>query len=295
MAPLTHALAQQAELRGGLSDTQVNRQLFSNASDAGIPSSDYEPFTQSPSSSEPAYAIDQGPFSDISVPERPEPRGRNIEEENIGEAGIDELATGTTPARTDERRADQSRASAAQAAVPAQVPVRRNDPNPYAPIGLRLGTFNAIPTLEQGLTYTTNADNAADAEEALLSETTLRLDATQPGWSATHNGFALILLVNLLHLISTEAARTLIAEAARALAPEGRFIVYGPFLRDGRATSDGDARFDAAIRADHPDAGYKNDADMLRWTGESGLDLIARTEMPANNLALVLVRSKDCS
>ncbi len=123
----------------------------------------------------------------------------------------------------------------------------------------------------------------------------LRLDATQPGWSATHNGFALILLVNLLHLISTEAARTLIAEAARALAPEGRFIVYGPFLRDGRATSDGDARFDAAIRADHPDAGYKNDADMLRWTGESGLDLIARTEMPANNLALVLVRSKDCS
>ncbi len=182
MAPLTHALAQQAELRGGLSDTQVNRQLFSNISGTGIPSTEYEPFTQSPGSSEPNYAIDHGPFSDISIPERPAPRGRNNEEENIGEAGIDDLATSTTPARTDERRADPSRASAAQAAVPAQVPVRRNDPNPYAPIGLRLGTFNAIPTLEQGLTYTTNADNAADAEEALLSETTLRLDATSD-WS----------------------------------------------------------------------------------------------------------------
>ncbi len=119
------------------------------------------------------------------------------------------------------------------------------------------------------------------------------LDATQPGWSATHNGFALILLVNLLHLIPTPAARRLIAEAAQALAPGGRFIVYGPFLRDGKATSDGDARFDAAIRADHPEAGYKNDADLLRWAGESGLDVIARTEMPANNLALVMVRSKD--
>ena len=83
------------------------------------------------------------------------------------------------------------------------------------------------------------------------------------------------------------------AEAAQALAPQGRFIIYGPFLRDGRATSDGDARFDAAIRADHPEAGYKNDADMLRWAGDSGLDVVARTEMPANNLALVMVRSKD--
>ncbi|KRS12914.1 methyltransferase [Roseovarius atlanticus] len=123
----------------------------------------------------------------------------------------------------------------------------------------------------------------------------LRLDATQAGWSGTHKGFALVLLVNLLHLIPTDAARTLIAEAAQALAPDGRFIVYGPFLRDGKATSDGDARFDAAIRADHPEAGYKNDADMVRWSGESGLDVIARIEMPANNLALVMVRSQETS
>lgn len=123
----------------------------------------------------------------------------------------------------------------------------------------------------------------------------LHLDATTPGWSATHKAFALILLINLLHLIPTDAARTLIAEAAQALAPGGRFIVYGPFLRDGNATSDGDARFDAAIRADHPDAGYKNDTDMVRWARESGLEVIARTEMPANNLALVMVRSKDAS
>ncbi|QFT80061.1 hypothetical protein FIU89_05500 [Roseovarius sp. THAF27] len=133
---------------------------------------------------------------------------------------------------------------------------------------------------------------SADAPQGAILPP-LALDATRAGWSGTHNGFALVLLVNLLHLVSTQAARTLIAEAGQALAPQGRFITYGPFLRDGRATSDGDARFDAAIRADHPEAGYKNDVDMLRWAGESGLDVIARTEMPANNLALVMVRSKD--
>lgn len=121
----------------------------------------------------------------------------------------------------------------------------------------------------------------------------IHLDATRPGWSATHHGHALVTVVNLLHLISTPAARTLISEAARALAPQGRFIVYGPFLRDGQATSEGDARFDAAIRADLPESGYKNDTDMLRWARESGLDLAARSEMPANNLALVFARTKD--
>ncbi|MFN3208684.1 MAG: DUF938 domain-containing protein [Roseovarius sp.] len=123
----------------------------------------------------------------------------------------------------------------------------------------------------------------------------LRLDATRPGWSGTSNGFALVLVVNLLHLVSTAAARTLIAESARALAPGGRFVVYGPFLRDGRATSEGDARFDAAIRAENPETGYKNDADMIRWTHESGLEFVARAQMPANNLGLVMVRSKEVS
>ncbi|MGK7754191.1 MULTISPECIES: DUF938 domain-containing protein [unclassified Roseovarius] len=135
---------------------------------------------------------------------------------------------------------------------------------------------------------------STDAPEGTIRPP-VHLDATQPGWSATHNGFDLILLVNLLHLVSTSAARTLIAEASRALSPTGRFIVYGPFLRNGRATSEGDARFDAAIRADHPEAGYKNDTDMLRWAHESGLAVAARTEMPANNLALVMVRSQETS
>src|SRR5690606_28629746 len=51
----------------------------------------------------------------------------------------------------------------------------RRDDNPYAPVGFRIGTFNLFPTVEQGLTATSNATNSPDGEEALLSETRLQL------------------------------------------------------------------------------------------------------------------------
>ena len=52
--------------------------------------------------------------------------------------------------------------------------LRRGD-NPYAPVGFRIGTFSLFPTVEQGLTATSNATNSPDGEEALLSETRLQL------------------------------------------------------------------------------------------------------------------------
>ena len=54
--------------------------------------------------------------------------------------------------------------------------------NPYAPLGLRLGTFNVITTLEQGLTWTSNATYSPVPKAAVLSETTLRLNAVSD-WS----------------------------------------------------------------------------------------------------------------
>ena len=122
------------------------------------------------------------------------------------------------------------------------------------------------------------------------------LDATTPGWASAdggaHGGKALILLVNLLHLISVAEANLLIAEAAAALAPGGIFTAYGPFMRAGKLTSDGDRDFDATIRAQDPEAGYKDDADVIDWLQAAGLTLREAVEMPANNLALVAQRPR---
>jgi SAM-dependent methyltransferase len=125
------------------------------------------------------------------------------------------------------------------------------------------------------------------AEAALPNlRAAIALDATAPGWGAVHSGQALIVLVNLLHLISTGEARTLIAEAAQALGPGGRFALYGPFLRDGTATSEGDARFHASLVAQDPEIGYKDVADVTDWLRAAGLMPQAPRDMPANNLLL---------
>lgn len=114
----------------------------------------------------------------------------------------------------------------------------------------------------------------------------LHLDATRKGWAADHPGQALIVLVNLLHLISVPEARTLLTEAATALAPTGTLVIYGPFAREGQLTSDGDARFDAELRAADPAIGYKDTRDMKDWLAHEGLSATTQ-EMPANNLAFV--------
>ncbi|HVW56082.1 MAG TPA: outer membrane beta-barrel protein [Rhizobiaceae bacterium] len=56
------------------------------------------------------------------------------------------------------------------------------DDDPYAPLGLRLGTFNVNTSIQSGLTATTNADSSTDGKSAILSETTLRLNAVSD-WS----------------------------------------------------------------------------------------------------------------
>ena len=116
------------------------------------------------------------------------------------------------------------------------------------------------------------------------------LDAGVPGWSEQHGGQDLIVLVNLLHLVSEPVARCVIGEVGKALSPGGRFVLYGPFLRDGVATSDGDRRFHESLQAHDPAIGYKDDGDIRNWLAGAGLRLVDMIPMPANNLAYVSAR-----
>ncbi len=116
------------------------------------------------------------------------------------------------------------------------------------------------------------------------------LAATQTGWGKPHTGQALVTLANLLHLISEDEARILIREAGQALAVGGVLHLYGPFLRDGETTSEGDAAFDAKLRGEDSDIGYKDDWDIIEWIQASGMELVQVLEMPANNMSFVAKR-----
>ncbi len=114
------------------------------------------------------------------------------------------------------------------------------------------------------------------------------LDATAEGWSAEHHGQDLILLVNLLHLISTKETKILVEEMSKALASNGLSIIYGPFMRSGKLISKNDMEFHHSLINTDPDLGYKNDVDMLNLFSEAGLVHLSTEKMPANNLAFIL-------
>lgn len=118
----------------------------------------------------------------------------------------------------------------------------------------------------------------------------LALDACRPGWAAAHGPFDAICLTNLLHLVSTPEAGTLLAEAASALSPGGRICLYGPFRRGGALVTKGDRAFDASLRAQDEAIGYKDIDDIAATLARHALREVARPEMPAGNLMLITER-----
>lgn len=135
------------------------------------------------------------------------------------------------------------------------------------------------------------AIDARGAETGLANlAPVIALDAARPGWGKGVVPCDLIVLSNLLHLISTPEAATLIREAANALAPRGTFMIYGPFMRGGDLTSEGDQSFHNRLTAEDPDIGYKDDFDTMDMLQDSGLEMAEVVEMPANNLALLARR-----
>ena len=118
----------------------------------------------------------------------------------------------------------------------------------------------------------------------------LIMDATSPGWGKSHAGKCLVVLVNLLHLIPAPDAARLLQETYAALMPGGRMVFYGPFLRNGVATSEGDQQFHASLEAQETGIGYKDDRQVLTWLKDVGLQLVTVEDMPSNNLAFVAER-----
>ena len=70
---------------------------------------------------------------------------------------------------------------------------KKAEDDPFAPTGVKWGSFVIRPSIEQGLTATTNGDSSSAGTSALLSETALRFTAVSD-WrenSATIDGYGL--------------------------------------------------------------------------------------------------------
>ena len=116
----------------------------------------------------------------------------------------------------------------------------------------------------------------------------IKLDVTDEGWSALCPNQDFILLVNLLHLVSEGEAKVIIHGISQSLMPGGRCVIYGPFMRDGSLTSDGDKFFHQSLVEADPDIGYKDDKWILDLFQHHNLEIVKIANMPANNLAFII-------
>ena len=70
----------------------------------------------------------------------------------------------------------------------------------------------------------------------------------------------------------------------------GLLMIYGPFKRGGKHTSEGNATFDASLRERNPAWGYR-DVEAVDALGQThGFVMEKVHEMPANNFMLIMRR-----
>ncbi|HVZ51978.1 MAG TPA: DUF938 domain-containing protein [Pseudolabrys sp.] len=124
-----------------------------------------------------------------------------------------------------------------------------------------------------------------------------RIDLMSADWTWTgENGagapLAGMLCCNVVHISPWAVAQNLMAGAGRFLQDGGRLFLYGPFKRDGEHTAPSNAAFDAELRAENPEWGVRDIADLSALADSNGLALKEITPMPANNMVLAFGRAE---
>ena len=125
----------------------------------------------------------------------------------------------------------------------------------------------------------------------------VELDASASDWEFGKPGrppaenLTALFSANVIHISPFTVARGLIAAAARHLGPDGQLMFYGPFMRNGVHTAESNARFDASLRAENPEWGVRDTADLNALAAAQSLEMRRMVEMPANNFVLVYGRA----
>lgn len=205
-------------LTGGTSSSrraEAGDNAAANARDDGIPSPSYTPASegavpeQRPAAESASQSIfgggdpDQAAGDVFADAPRPEPRAPSTAKARAKAAKED---AETPPDRTAQARAekleseqdDTTTGTVRVGTVDSDIELKADrdseraeaieglertpDENPYEALGVRAGSFILRPTLETGITATSNADYSQNGASAILSESTLRLDAASD-WS----------------------------------------------------------------------------------------------------------------
>lgn len=123
----------------------------------------------------------------------------------------------------------------------------------------------------------------------LAAKETLAIDAASD-WAPMVQSITpldCVISLNVIHIAPIEVAKGIANGAGKTLATGGVLIFYGPFMIDGHHKGDGNAAFDAGLRAENPQWGIRDVAEIQEIAKTHGLSLKSKRAMPANNQLLV--------
>lgn len=96
---------------------------------------------------------------------------------------------------------------------------------------------------------------------------------------------------NTAHIMPEPAVVAMFAGLGALLPAGAPFCLYGPFMEQGRHTSESNRCFDESLRAQDPGMGVRDVAWLLQIAAVAGFDLETVEPMPANNRVLVWRRN----
>jgi hypothetical protein len=136
-----------------------------------------------------------------------------------------------------------------------------------------------LPANHPGIRAWIEASGAANLEGPLA------LDTLQP-WpelGAIDAAFS----ANTAHIMPEPAVVAMFEGLGERLPGGAPFCLYGPFMEQGRHTSDSNAQFDASLQAQGIGMGVRDLAWLLQVAALAGFELETVVPMPANNRVLV--------
>jgi SAM-dependent methyltransferase len=125
---------------------------------------------------------------------------------------------------------------------------------------------------------------AAAGLENLLDP--LRLSADAPDDWPVKQADAVV-CINMTHISPWAATEGLLRGAGEVLPRGGVLYLYGPYREAGVPTAPSNEAFDADLKRRNPQWGLRQVGQVVTEAAQNGLELVARVEMPANNLSLV--------
>ena len=119
------------------------------------------------------------------------------------------------------------------------------------------------------------------------------LDVTRKPWNLPKiltSQLGAIVCINLLHISPWSCAEDLFSEANDKLSANSPLIIYGPFKREGKHTSESNYIFDMSLKERNVEWGIRNFEEVKDLATKCGFKRNFAVEMPANNLSVIFYK-----